>query len=70
MKIEAARMAGRCRSGYDKGGTITHALDTEKSWIKSLCGKEPKSFWVTEECCENEINCPKCLKKMEASKNV
>ncbi len=70
MKIQAARMAGRCRSGDDKAGTVTHALDTERSWAKSLCGKRTKSFWFTE-CDVTEINCPKCLKKMlEASSDV
>jgi hypothetical protein len=50
-------LAGRCRSGSDQTGYITHAVAN----FVALCGKRPgKRSAGWSEYQDKEITCPKC----------
>lgn len=55
-------LAGRCRTGGDKVGQITHAVRREVA----ICGRKPRgksagwSEWIS-----HELTCPKCMDKVK-----
>jgi hypothetical protein len=75
MKYKAAVKGGRCWNGNHKDrGQVVHCVpampdDCNGDWFyKSLCGVEPglRSYgWSTT---DKQVNCLKCLKKLEEQK--
>lgn len=67
MKYTSVVKSGRARNGAHRdAGTIVHAVTDFDfpSWDKAVCGAEPGrrgNGWTDS---TNEINCPKCLKKL------
>ena len=62
MLYKVTHLSGRCRTGNDMVGQITHAVS---GWI-AICGKKPKGKslgWSVWE--DNELTCPKCLLKIK-----
>lgn len=79
MAIIPLELAGRCRSGSDSGGIRAHAVSVPDERLaspnvayfggKALCGAAPKGSsvgWSSQ--IRTEVTCPRCLKKMGASK--
>ena len=73
MKIKAipAIKAGRCFNGAHRDkGKIIHAVpplpdDTSGYWgAKALCGTSPGRSSYGWDHTDQDINCPKCLKKI------
>ena len=69
----SARKGGRCWNGFHRdGGSIIHAVPTRDGlepngfWgDKSLCGTEPGLRGFGWSKVALDVNCPKCLKKLE-----
>lgn len=57
MTARITHLIGRCRSGADSTGTVTHIVE---GW-RALCGKEPGPRSVGwSEYNDAELTCPKC----------
>ena len=62
MLYKVTHLSGRCRTGNDMVGQITHAV----SGGIAICGKKPKgksSGWSVWS--DHELTCPKCLSKIK-----
>lgn len=61
-QYRVTHLSGRCRTGSDKVGQITHAVSGEVA----ICGRKPKgksagwSEWIS-----HELTCPKCMDKVK-----
>jgi len=56
---------GRCRSGADKTGVITHAVIGNNA----ICGQNPKKRSGWSDNIDKIITCKKCLKILEKENN-
>ena len=66
MKVHAARLAGRARTGSDSAGSVYHALPLGQ--YTAVCGKtygRKSAGW--SEYYGTTVTCPKCLRKMAKS---
>jgi hypothetical protein len=72
IELRAWYMLGRCANGAERDkGVLIHAVPVP-GW-KALCGKQPgrrSAGWASHPDQEhplNDVNCPRCAKKMEAA---
>jgi hypothetical protein len=64
----AKKMTGRCRSGGDYSGRISHAVPIGgHDWAKAVCGVKPGdrgNGWSEDK--PKTLTCPKCLARLHA----
>lgn len=62
------QMTGRCRTGYEIGGTLAHwVLKTNGDFDQAICGRQPKGLscgWG-DVTWTDDATCPTCKKKMD-----